>query len=488
MDIEDWQAVVELWRSQNRDLRHLEVPPELAARLGVPLELTKTRSTDTEPEIFESEDEMAKKNVKQTTKKSGKKATKTSTKKKSAPKISTDPKASSDPTPVATDPRASLDRLINFDAKAAMGQQPTQPGQATEYKPIGKAEGEPKWKKRSAFSGDDCGYAGCTHKANGYVPGIRSTKDGERDKRSLWYGPACIPCIRKYHDSLMPMTLAELAHQRNGASDLAGVLDIEVGEVHKRLVIANCDEKGRPLNGQGDTMQNAQAPIVVAQQAPAGTAIVAQPEQHNITVVVPYDVLAATRQEMSQSAHALAPFVIRSQGEMDYASGYMQRVKGLWKQIDDLRKDMARPFNAVVDQIQAHFKPVLEDLKAVEATIKGKIEEGMAYSASQTAQGFQAAQAALAAGDQQGVAVGTQQAMGADLSLSKGVSMRPRFRFEVQDPTHLPGAFWSPDATKIQAALDALDPAELQQLLAAGYTPIPGCRVWQDNIIASRAA
>lgn len=468
-DIETWRLVVEHWRAQDKDLRHLQVPPELAPQLGVPLELTVERRTETtSDEDFDNEEPMAKKNTK---KKGGK-----STKKATAPKTV------SDPTPVSTAPN----------------EQPQPQAQVTggEHESIApQNKNEPKWKKRSHFDGEDCGYSGCTRKADGYVPGIRATKEGERDKRTLWFGPACVKCIRLYSDSLMPLSLAQLAQQRLGASDLAGVLDLEVGEVLKRLAAAGIDERGNPLNGAPQPQQIPPAiqegianGTVFSPQAPTAFPIVAKEETYSIAVVVPYDVLEATRQEMVQSGAALAQFFIRSQQQMDYASGYMQRVKGLWKTLDDSRKDMGRPFRAVVEQIQTNFKPVLEALEAVETVIKQKIDEGMAWSTQQAQAGFQAAHAALAAGDPQGVAVATQQAVGADLALSKGVSMRPKVKFEIVNPGELPPQYWSPDEDKVQAALDGMDPAQLQSVLAAGYTPIAGCRVWFENTIASRSA
>lgn len=507
-DIETWRVVVEHWKSQGRDLAHLEVPPELALQLGVPADKTRERRNDSVEEDLDSEDQMAKKNAKQTKKSTKVVSTKKpTTKKRTAPKVET-AQAASEPTPVATEtlPVGPSPQAFSTAGMGATGPTNTHTP-AGEYQPLSSAlvppnPNEPKWKKRSTFTGDDCGYSGCARRSDGYVPGIRSTKEGERDQRSLWFGPACISCVRKYHPDMKPLTLAELAHQRNGVSDLALALDIEVGDVHKRLLAAGIDEKGRPLNGQaqvqgqGDNMQQnhvpqAQAPQIVDPNAPPPAQypiVAAQQEQHSIAVVVPYDVLAGTRQEMATTMLNLASFYIRSQPQMDYASSYMQRVKGLWKEIDELRKSMARPFNEVVDRIQEHFKPALADLKAVEADIKSRIDEGMAWATQQAAQSFQAAQQALATGNQQGVALATQQAMSADLSLSQGVSMRPKICFEISDPSQLPGNFWSPDRAKVQEALNAMDQTQLHNTLNAGYTPIAGCRVWIENTVASRAA
>jgi hypothetical protein len=458
-DIEIWRLVVEHWRSQGKDLRFLEVPRELAEQLGVPLELAVDRTKTHETEQ-ESEDTMAKKTVKKIKKAPPAKKTPPP---KAKPKVASRATAKAEPVPVSTSPE---DRV----------REPVSP---TEEPAVEGATEELKWKKRREFEGDMCGYAGCTKKADGYVSGIRSTKEGERDRRNLWYGPACVSCVRKRHPSLNPVSLAELAHQRTGASDLASVLDIEVGEVHKRLLAAGVDERGQSLTApeqQGQTMP----------QAP-GTALAVAEESHTISVAVPYSIIGAIRAEMSTTLQALQPFVIRSQEQMDYASKYMQRVKGLFNDIEERRKDIARPFREVINTIQAHFNPVKADLQAVELALKSRIDEAYTWSQQQQAQSFAAAQGALAAGNTQGVAVATQQAMGADLSLAKGVSMQSVLCFEITDASRLPGIYWSPDAAKIQAALDS-DPDGARALLNQGYEVISGVRVWVENIVKARAA
>ena len=483
-DIETWRLVVDHWRSQGKDLRHLEVPPELAAQLGVPLELTKERrgEDETEDDSQSEDDPMAKNSKKSTKVKQGVKSKKAQPAKKSPPPKTRGAKAVSaaEPTPVSTTPEELPPSASDAQAVVVAN---------GELAHEGSANGEAKWKKRREFEGDMCGYAGCTRKADGYVSGIRSTKEGERDRRSLWFGPACIACVRKWHLDLIPMSLAELARQRNGASDLAAVLDIEVGEVHKRLLVAGIDERGNLLTGNPNQTQ--QPPQLqgqsMAQQNP-GTALAVAEEQHTVAVAVPYNVIGAIRQEMATTAQALGSFVIRTQEQMDYASNYMQRVKGLLNDIEDKRKEIARPFRDVINTIQAHFNPVKADLLSVEGMLKQRIDEAYTWSQQQQQQSFVAAQSALAAGDNQGVALATSSAMSAEMSLSKGVSMRPVARFEFVDISQVPGQFWSPDPVKVQAYLDSLDTSQLQTAVAQGYVIIAGIRVWFESIVASRAA
>lgn len=415
VDIESWRVVVEHWRAQGRDLRHLEVPPELASLLGVPLEVTKERRREDDDE---EGDDM-------------------------------------------TRAAATTDE--------------------TEYR--GSAKGEPKWKKRREFDGDDCGYQGCTRKADGYVVGTRSTKEGKSGR--IWFGPACVKCVRKWHDTLVPLTLAQLAQQRKGASDLATVLDLEVGEVRRRLAAAGIDENGNALDGSGPPAATAVSPPPPPEpstalapangHAASGGTDPNSPHAFVVHVKIPFDAIAAIVTEMGQTLVNLAGFEIMSQEQMNYASSYLQRLKGLGNQIELHRKEIAKPFQAQVKAIKAHFDPAADALGKVEALLKQKILA--AYERAKQAQtaSFQQAEAAIAQGDTTGAAIATQQAVASDMTLAPGISTRTVIKFEIVDPSKLPPWAWSPDPAKIQQAIDI------------GHRQIDGVRIWEEPILAARS-
>ena len=388
-DLEAWRTVTEHWRALGKDLRHLEVPPELAPQLGVPLELSRRR------EAPQEDDDMT-------------------------------------------------------EAEST-------------------AIHEPKWKKRKSFDGSTCGYVACSRKAEGYVSGKRSTKEGQNG--ALWYGPACTPCVRGWHKTLRPISLAELAQQRNGLSDLAAVLDLEVGEVEQRLEAAGIDAKGRhwelrnPRNGAIMS-----APTNGAPQGQAAQETVA------LAVVIPYDSIEAKTAEAQQTLVALQSFQITCQEQMDYASGYLQRVKGLWSELDEQRKQAGRPLNKKLQEIRNKFSPALDFLSQVEARLKQCIQEGYRLAQQAQAGAFQQAEAALEQGNLPGAALATQAAVASDVNLSPGISMRKLIRFQIMDPSQLPAPFWSPDPSKVQAAIDA------------GHRQIPGVHIWEEDNVAARRA
>lgn len=305
---------------------------------------------------------------------------------------------------------------------------------------------KPTWKKKKFFDGTECGYSNCKNPADGYIPEMtRPTKGGA----SLWFGPACTPCVRLWHDNLNPMSLAELARQRNGASDLAVVLDVEVGEVLKRLQGAGVDERGNSV---------ALTPAV----------------SENIAIPVPS--LEAALAEVTETLVFLNTFHVTNQQQMDLASGWLHEVKERWSVIEEQRKGFAKPLQDKVKEVQAYFKPPLDLLSQAERILKQKISEGSQRAQAAQQAALTAAHQALQQGNMQGVAIATQTVQAADVALSAGIGMRGIVRFEITDPSLLPPVFWSPDPAKVQQAIDA------------GHRVIPGVRVWEEQSVTARSA
>ena len=350
------------------------------------------------------------------------------------------------------------------------------------------SDGKPNWRRQKYFTADFCGYEGCANNADGYVADTRPTKGGE-DR--LWFGPVCIVCVRKWHPTLNPISLAELARQRNGASDLAVILDVEVGEVQKRLFKAGIDERGVPL-GQGEpqpprdveglplhsapvnreALGQVSQPAEVVAEVPPGAIIVTQP------VHIPVPTLKSIYEEGAGFIASLQQFHIYDQAGMDLANTFVKEIKLKWQAVEKLRKQTTKPLRAKYKEAQAYFTPVLNLLAQCERILKTKITEGDERARQTQQNALHAAQTAFQQGDVAGVALATQQAVAAEVALPQGTSIRGRVRWEYADFSKLPADFWSwqPDANKVQAAIDA------------GYRDIPGLRIWEDPIVAVRTA
>jgi hypothetical protein len=416
--LEDWRALLEFWQGQGKDLRHLEIPPELAEKLGVPLNVTKR------PEVKEdSEEDM---------------------------------------------PRArKMDQGVVVNIPAPQQQDTMQ---------------NFKWKKRKVFDGTSCGHVECNHISAGYILGTRSTKDGKNGQ--IWYGPACVACCRKYHPSLMPMPLSELASQRNGASDLALILDLEVGEVLKRLDAAGVDDKGRRLEPlelpDTETAASLLAAPTTNLQAgvlPDGTEV--EFRKYDITVGVPLKSISEKTAEAQSALAALAQFEIQTQEQMDYASQYAQRVLALDAELEKQRKAIAKPFADAAIAQQKPFKFCHKLFMEVVEILKKKIDEAYVRAGQVKQLAYTQAEQALVSGDMQAVSAATQQAAAADITLSKGISRRSSIKWEIVNPALVPQELCSmlPDPAKIQWAVDN------------GYYQLgEGIRVWEEGTIAAQKA
>ena len=455
MNLEDWSALIDYWRGGGHDMRHLDVPAEVARALS------------------ETEGTVA------------------ATRFLSGPEFKAlVEKSYGGPEHVSDEARAVLSsmepgfedwarteadwyEIFQQTRTEMMTAEIQQPSNEPPNEPA--AKNEPKWKRKAYFDGTECGYSGCTRAADGYVSGTKPTKGGVQG--ALWFGPACAACVRKWHPSLRPATLAELAYQRSGASDLALVLDVEVGDVLKRLALAGIDERGQPFHSNAQAGQ-----AVLAAEGAPGAALAAQPSAgvyvYTDPVQIPIEALAAQRSYVQGVLQQLSNWHINSQSDMDYASTFVAQVKGMWASLEEQRKNLVKPLREKIEAVQEYFKPVLGDLKSLETVGKQKISEGNTRAQAAQQAAYEAAQRALQSGDTQGAALATQQAVSADITLAPGVGIRTEIAFEIVDYRQLPQDFWSwvPDPAKVQAAVDA------------GHRQIPGVRIFEKSVVSSRSA
>jgi hypothetical protein len=409
MNLDDWRALIDHWRDQTRDIRHLDIPANIAATLGIEL-----------PKEIDMTDEST-----------------------------------------------------------------------AEHEPLGA-----KWKKKKYFDGSTCGLKDCKRAPDGYVCDTKPTKGNPNGH--LWFGPACKKCLEKLGypvEAIIP--LKELARQRGGASDLALVLDIEVGEALKRLAAAGIDEQGNtPVDQTEETpppvVETISGPIVTPPPgegscgqthsveaggqlalpdngAAPSEAIVATP-----TIQMPTTVLVAHDTEAQGVIAFLQTFHVVDQPSMDNASLWVKEVKKKWNHLDETRKALGKPLREGLEQIQGYFKPAQDALKKAESILKAKIAEGNQRAQQAQQQALAAAQQAHATGNMQGTIAAAQQAATADVALPQGISQQMVVKFEVVDPSQLPGQYWSPDSNLIQAAINA------------GWRQIPGVRIWEEPQISAR--
>ena len=94
----------------------------------------------------------------------------------------------------------------------------------------------------------------------------------------------------------------------------------------------------------------------MANSVPQSPFFAAAEETVALAVVIPYDSIEAKTAEAQQTLVALQSFQITCQEQMDYASGYLQRVKSLWSELDEQRKQAGRPLNKKLQEIRNSFR------------------------------------------------------------------------------------------------------------------------------------
>lgn len=341
------------------------------------------------------------------------------------------------------------------------------------------------WNKRKKFDGKTCGIRDCTRSAKGYMPGVRSTAEGKNGRP--WWGPGCKQCAAEQN---IPLLLIRELFEQQGkdVSGLSILLDLEVGEVMRRLEAPDGGMIGRPVGLQvfQDALEGIETPETLATEAQRPSSQIApaadaddialafgdKMETYTISVALPLSTIESINAEVASTTTALTGFLVRSQAQMDYTSSYVQRVKALYNDLEEKRKAISLPFRKQVEKIQKGCKPALDGLLQLEKQLKALVEEGMVWAASQQQQAFQQAEQALAVGNLPQAALATQQAVQADITLSQGVSTRTYIKFEIVDPSVLPAECWSPDRAKVQAYIDA------------GYRFIPGVNMWEESSLA----
>lgn len=214
-------------------------------------------------------------------------------------------------------------------------------------------------------------------------------------------------------------------------------------------------------------------------------------------------------------AQAAGMIVIKDQPSYDFAAEQLQQVKAQYARIEGERVKLKKPIDDAAKAVQALFKPILSDLEAAERAIKGTMgdylveqqriadkrqREADEAAAKERAELEAKARAAMASGDVETAAAIAEVAeivqapvISTAVQQAAGISSRKVWKVEVLDKTaFLQCALGFPAAVAPNPALLGaveIDTGVLAKLAAlTDGAPIPGCRVWQETVIASRRA
>jgi hypothetical protein len=344
------------------------------------------------------------------------------------------------------------------------------------------AEGEtPTWKRKAHFDGSTCGLSGCSRNASGYIAG---TKPTGKDRKKVWFGPVCEPCCTKWNPAVRPYKLAELLINRS-ESELALLLDIEVGDLKKRLAAEG--PLANTLQAQADADQARHYDAMHAGRATGvgeavATAIAVQENISATEIVltaaevrIPKAAIEQTRTWAKSWLTYMQTVQLNSQAEIDQTNTFLQTVKGCWKDMDSFRKNLGAPLRAKLEEIQDAYLPTLNDIQQLEVITKKVLDTGLTRAKQIVEASFQAAQQAYHQGNVPVVAQATQMASHYDFRMPQGLRSRPVVKWEYTNVAELPQELWSwvPDGNKVQAAVDM------------GHRHIPGVRIWEENQLSS---
>jgi colicin import membrane protein len=197
------------------------------------------------------------------------------------------------------------------------------------------------------------------------------------------------------------------------------------------------------------------------------------------------------------------------QDTYEFAAARLQDVKAAWARLEAERKKLKEPIDAAAKAVQALFKPILDDLEAAEGVYKksmlGYTQEQSRIAAQRQREAEEAARKQreeLEAQAKAQVKAGDVDAAAATLAVAevvqapvvqqtfipaKGTSTRKVWKVRVLDlVTFLKAVILNPSLLSAVT----IDVGVLAKLATAtdGKFEMPGCEVYQEEVLASRRA
>ena len=215
--------------------------------------------------------------------------------------------------------------------------------------------------------------------------------------------------------------------------------------------------------------------------------------------------LKATALELCESA---SDTVIMTRPDLSHATDLVKTIKSRFKEIEDERKRIVKPFNDGVDAINGRFKGMTGPLLEAEAALKGKMlafqkeEEKRANDEAVRVAKIQAEAAEKARQEAEEHAKANPEAD--DISSMPLPEKLIAAAVEVNMPIHRPTTYgqtgavstvkkvWAFEVTDIKALANArpdlvmVDTVKINQLIRGVGGEIPGLRIFQNETMSVR--
>ena len=177
-----------------------------------------------------------------------------------------------------------------------------------------------------------------------------------------------------------------------------------------------------------------------------------------------------------QVAAAVPALSISNAAEYLQAGQGLVEIKSRWKAVEEKRTSLVKPLNDVVKNINAMFKPVLDQWDTTMDVVKRAMIDYQVQEADVQRKALEAA-AAMAQQGQTGQEFTALVAQGSAMpAKAQGISTRVMWRWKVTDVALVPREYLCVDASKLDAVVKE----------AKEGVNIPGIEVYREEVMAVR--
>ena len=182
--------------------------------------------------------------------------------------------------------------------------------------------------------------------------------------------------------------------------------------------------------------------------------------------------------QAQQVAAAVPALSISNAAEYLQAGQGLVEIKSRWKAVEEKRTSLVKPLNDVVKNINAMFKPVLDQWDTTMDVVKRAMLDYQVREADAQRKALEAA-ATMAQQGQTGQEFHALVAQGSAMPAKlQGITSRVIWRWKVTDAALVPREYLCVDASKLDAVVKE----------AKEGVKIPGIEVYREEVIAVRTS
>lgn len=182
--------------------------------------------------------------------------------------------------------------------------------------------------------------------------------------------------------------------------------------------------------------------------------------------------------QAQQVAAAVPALSISNAAEYLQAGQGLVEIKSRWKAVEEKRTSLVKPLNDVVKNINAMFKPVLDQWDTTMDVVKRAMLDYQVREADAQRKALEAA-ATMAQQGQTGQEFHALVAQGSAMPVKpQGITSRVIWRWKVTDAALVPREYLCVDASKLDAVVKE----------AKEGVKIPGIEVYREEVMAVRTS